>query len=119
MDIPIGVGDGIDAKQAVLATFRGQGRHPTEQPIAIDPAINNNVSNVDPERPILPRHALCDHTQAGFRDGKVRKSGLASQAGGGACKDNRAAAEGSQSLLPALLALRTTGLRGACDPLGR
>ena len=80
MDIPIGVGDGIDAKQAVLATFRGQGRHPAEQPIAIDPAINNNVSNVDPERPILPRHALCDYTQAGFRDGKVRKSGLASVA---------------------------------------
>ena len=97
MDTPIGVGDGIDAKQAVLATFRGQGWHPTEQTIAIDPAIDNNVCNVDPNRPIFPRHALCDHRQAGFRGGKVRKSGLASQAGGGARKDNRAAAKRSQS----------------------
>src|SRR4029077_7998968 len=59
---------------------------------------SNNVSNVDPERPILPRHALCDHTQAGFRDGKVRKSGLASQAGGGAFKDNRPRPRGPRPL---------------------
>jgi hypothetical protein len=30
-------------KQAVLAAFRGQVRHPAEQPIALDPAINDNV----------------------------------------------------------------------------
>src|SRR5882724_8737636 len=44
-----------------------------------------------------PRHALCDHAQAGFRGGEVRKAGLAAQAGGGAGEDDRAAAERSQS----------------------
>ena len=69
---------------------------------------------MDPEQPILPRHALCDHTQAGFRDGKVRKSGLASQAGGGARKDNRAAAEGSQS--PRRLAANQKASKAADPP---
>jgi hypothetical protein len=54
MDIPIGVSNGIDAKQAVLATVRRQARHSAEQPVAVDPAINNYMGNVDAKRPVFP-----------------------------------------------------------------
>ena len=55
MDSPISVGDGIDAKQAVLAAFRGQIWHPAEQPITLDPAINHNMRDVNAERAVLAR----------------------------------------------------------------
>src|SRR5215831_8607188 len=37
MDVPIGLGDGLDAEQTVLATVLAHGRCPAEQPIAVDP----------------------------------------------------------------------------------
>jgi hypothetical protein len=97
MDSPISVGDGIDAKQAVLAAFRGQIWHPAEQPITLDPAINHNVRDVNAERAVLARHALRDHPQPCFRGGEVRKSWLASHARGSAREDDRAAAERRQA----------------------
>src|SRR5262245_30798676 len=50
MDVPIGVGGG--AGRAVLATFLAQGRRPTEQPIAVDPAVDHHMRHVNPERPV-------------------------------------------------------------------
>src|SRR5262245_11969498 len=97
MDIPIGLGDGLDAEQTVLATFLAQGRRPAEQPIAVDAAIDHHMRDVNPERPVLPRHALRDHAQAGLCGGEVRKARLAVQAGGGAGEDDRAAAERRKS----------------------
>ena len=77
MNAPIGISDGIDAKQTIFAAFSGQARHPAEQAIAAYAAINHNMRDVNAERSIFPRHALRDHAQARFRGGKMRKSGLA------------------------------------------
>jgi hypothetical protein len=48
------------------------------------------LRDVNPERPVLPRHALRDHTQTCFRGGEVRKPGLASQARGSSSENDRA-----------------------------
>jgi hypothetical protein len=53
MNIPIGVSDRVDAEQAGLAAFRGQVGHSAEQPITLDPTIDDNVRDVNPERPVL------------------------------------------------------------------
>ena len=58
MDIPIGVSDGVDAEQASLAAFRGQVGHPAEQPITLDPTIDDNVRDVNPSGP-YSRAMLC------------------------------------------------------------
>ena len=55
------------------------------------------MRHVDSERPVLPRHALRDHSQHGLGRGKVRKARLAAQAGGGAGEDDRAVAERSET----------------------
>jgi hypothetical protein len=55
----------------------------------------HDMRHVDSERPVLPRHALRDHSQPGLGRGKVRKARLAAQAGGGA--DDLAVAERSET----------------------
>jgi hypothetical protein len=54
------------------------------------------VGNVQPLRPELASHALCQRTQARLRRGKVGEARFAAQAAGCAREDERAAPERRQ-----------------------
>lgn len=93
MDLPIGFRDGLDAEEAVVTAIPDRGGSAAAQAIAIDPAVDHDMRDMDAEGPKLARHALRDHAQAGLGGGKMRKPRLAADAGRSACEDDGAAAE--------------------------
>src|SRR5580704_4896369 len=97
MDVPIGVGNCIDAEKAVLATILDQCWHPIAQTIAIDAAIHHHVRDVDAEGPVLARHALRDHAKASLGGREMREPRHTAQTPRSAREDNGAAPERRQS----------------------
>src|SRR5216683_6478917 len=97
MDLPIGFGDRINAEQAVLAAFLDQRGAPTAQAIAINAAIHHDMRDMDAEGPVLARHALRDHAQAGLGGREMREPRLAANAGRSAGEDDSAASERHQT----------------------
>src|SRR5262245_66080507 len=63
VDLPIGLGDRVDAKQAILAALLEEVRRAPEQPLPIDAAVDHDMGNMQPLGPELARHRLCEHTQ--------------------------------------------------------
>jgi len=80
MDLPIGIGDRVDAKQTILPALLGEVRLSAQEAIAFDATIDYDVGNVNSERPKLARHALRKHAQASLGGGELREAGLAAQA---------------------------------------
>ena len=80
MNVPVSLGDGVDAEQAVLAAFRDHGGEPLAQAIAVDAAIDHDMRDVDALRTVFARHTLRQHAQARLGRRKVRESGLAAHA---------------------------------------
>jgi len=62
MDLPIGVGNRIDAKQTALPALASDFGLPAQETVALDAAVDYNVRDVNAERPILARHALRHHS---------------------------------------------------------
>jgi hypothetical protein len=60
MDVPIGFGDRVDGEKAVLATFRDKFGQPFAHSLAVDDAVDDDMRDVDAERPVFTRHALRD-----------------------------------------------------------
>src|SRR5712691_6731659 len=81
VDLPIGLGDGVDAEQPVGTALLDQLRPAAEQPLAGNAAVDDDMGDMKALRPIVARHALRDHAQAGLRGGEMREAGLAAQAG--------------------------------------
>ena len=99
MDLPIGLGDRVDAEQAVLAALVDDLGAATAQAMAVDAAVDHDVGYVHALGAILARHALRDHAQARFGGGELGKSGFATEAARRTGKDHRAPAEGDESVI--------------------
>src|SRR5947209_12516758 len=69
VDVPVGLGDCIDAEQSVLAALLQQARSTPKQTLAMYAAIDHGMRDMEPERPVFARHALRDHAQARFGGG--------------------------------------------------
>jgi hypothetical protein len=82
MDVPIGFGDGIDAKQAVLASLLEQVRCSADQPLPFNAAIDHHMRDVETLRPEFAGHTLRKHPQTRLRRGKMRKTRFPTQASG-------------------------------------
>src|SRR5229473_6483639 len=80
MDLPIGLRDRVDTEQAILATLRHDLGPRLAEPLAIDPAVDHDMRDMDALRPVLPRHALGDRPEAGFGRREVRVTRLAPEA---------------------------------------
>src|SRR5258708_30516391 len=93
MNLPVRLGDRLDVQHAVLAAVPGGVWPRAAQLLAVDAAVDDDMRNMEPLRPVLARHALRDHAQAGFRRGELRKARFAAQASRGAGEEHRAAPE--------------------------
>lgn len=61
MDLPIGLRNGVDAKQTIFAALREDVGQPTAQAMAIDAAIDHDMGDMETKRCKFARHALGDH----------------------------------------------------------
>src|SRR5258705_2037502 len=66
------------------------------QPLAVDPAIDDDVSDVETLRAVFPRHALGEHPEPGFRRSEMREARLSAEACGSAGEDDGAATRGTR-----------------------
>src|ERR1700730_5202464 len=88
--MPTGRGDRIDVQQSIGATFDpklGCGR---VEFFAIDATVDDDVRDVNSQRPEFARHRLRQRTKAGLGGCECRERRLSAQAGRGARKDDRA-----------------------------
>lgn len=85
-------GDSVNVQKTVRPALRNSLRPQGLHPFAIDPAIDDDVRDVQPGRPELARHTLRDHAQSGLRRGEVRETRPTAKTGGRAGEENRAAA---------------------------
>src|SRR5262249_9843303 len=93
MDLPIGIGDRIEAKHTALPARFGEIRLTAQQPIALDSAVDHDMGDVNSDRPELPRHALRNQPQARLGSGELRETRLAAQASGRPGEDHGSASE--------------------------
>src|SRR5258708_2012822 len=91
MYLPVSLGNGVDAEQAVLTALRDHVRTIAPQSIAVNAAVDHDVRDVDALRAKFARHALCQHAQAGLGRCEVGESGFAAQAARCAGEQYRAA----------------------------
>src|SRR5882762_4320727 len=97
VDLPIGFGDRVDPEQPVIAAFLDQLRGASMQSLAVDPAIDDDVSDVETLRAVFPRHALGDHPEPGFRRSEMREARLSAEACGSAGEDDGAATQWNEA----------------------
>src|SRR5262249_54168302 len=97
MDLPVGLGNRLDAEQTVFAALLHDLRPPAAQAVPVDAAVDDTVRNVQAERPKFARHALRDHAQPCLGGRKLRKACLAAQTTRRPREDHRAPAERRQS----------------------
>src|SRR5262249_26205672 len=91
--MPIGLGDGIDVEQTILAPPFDQIGRTTEEALAIDAIVDHYVRDVETLRSKFTHHTLGDHAQARLRRCKVGEARLAAQTAGSPREDHRAAAK--------------------------
>src|SRR5260370_21241970 len=92
---PVGLSNGAGLDQAVrrkIGHRSGGGAEPPVDRLAIDRAIDDQMGNMNILRSELARHGLCHRAQAELRRRKRGEAGTAANAGGGASKQDRAAA---------------------------
>src|ERR1700722_12260569 len=92
VDMPIGVGDCVDAEKAVLAALGAELRSATQQPLAGDAAVDHDMRDMDAERAVFARPALRDRAQPGFGGGELGVSRSAAQICAGAGEQDAAPA---------------------------
>jgi hypothetical protein len=80
VNVPVGFGDGLNAKETLLATLIEEARHPANKTLAIDATVDNDVRDMQTEGTIFAGHALRDHAKAGLCCSEMRKAWLAAQA---------------------------------------
>ena len=90
--MPIGVGDGVHAEQAVLAALFLELRVARIEHIAVDAAVDDDVGDVNPLRPPVARHGLRQRAQRGLGRGERSERRAAFDRGRCAGEDERAAA---------------------------
>src|SRR5229473_4694268 len=93
MDLPKAFRDRVDTEQTILAAFRHDLRPRLAEAVAIDPAVDHDMGDVDALRPVFPRHALRDRPEPGFGRGEMRVAWLAPEARRGSREDDRASAQ--------------------------
>src|SRR5262245_43839329 len=96
MDMPEGIGDRLDAEQAVLAPFLEDSGCAAAQALTVDAAIHHDMGDMDAERAIFARHALGDHAQPRLGRGEMGKARLAAEARRGAGEEDGAASPGHE-----------------------
>src|SRR5919107_4049147 len=74
-EMPVGFGDGVGGEQGVLLAVR----HHLTDTWCVYLAVYDDVRDVYPLRPELPRHGLCQRPQAELTDGERREPRLAPQ----------------------------------------
>jgi len=97
MDLPVGLGDRLDAEQTVFAALGHDLWPSAAQAVTVDAAVDDNVGNVEAERPEFARHALRDHAQPRLGGRKLREACLAAQTTRRPREDHRAPPERRQS----------------------
>src|SRR4051794_20754064 len=97
MDVPVVLGNGINAEEPVLTALLVHSRTAAAQAVPVDAAADHHVRHVDAAGPVFARHALRDQAKAGLGGGEVREARLAADAGRGAGEDDGAAAERHQA----------------------
>src|SRR5713226_2542361 len=96
VDLPKGLRDRVDTEQTILAAFRHDLRPRLAEAVAIDPAVDHDMGDVDALRPVFPRHALRDRPESSFGCREVRVTWLAPEARRGSREDDRASAQWDQ-----------------------
>src|SRR5262245_44571573 len=82
VEVPVCLGDAFDAEQPVLATLGDDFRAVRLEALAIDPAVDHDVGDVQALGAVFARHALRKHAQSGLGGGEMREARLAAQAAG-------------------------------------
>src|SRR3954468_19491723 len=113
MNLPIGLGDRVDAEQTALAALVDDLGAAAAQAMAVDAAVDHDVGHVHALGAVLARHALRDHAQARLGGGELGKPGLPGEAAGRTGEDPRAPAGGDE---PAGRLAADEKARKAADP---
>ena len=92
MQLPVGLGDGLGAQDAVAVLERVALGKVAADELGVDRAVDHHVRDVDALRPELARHALRQRAQRVLGAGEGGEAGAAAHAGGGAGEQDGAAA---------------------------
>src|ERR1700722_2353680 len=92
MQCPIGFGDGIYVQHAIRPALIAQLRTERKKAFSFDPAIDDEMGDVNVLGAEFPRDALCEIAQGGLGSRERREIGFAAQASRGAREKQRAAA---------------------------
>src|SRR5271157_3653280 len=93
MDLPIGLGDSVNVEEPVFFPFLIHLWPSLSEAFPIYAAVDDRMRNMNSERAKFSRHALTNHSQAGFGRRELGKTWFAAQARGGARENHGAASK--------------------------
>src|SRR5258706_13800952 len=96
MDLPVGLGDCVDAEQAVLAALLDDLGATAAQAVAVDAAIDHDMRDMETLRPELARPALREEAEPALHRRERRETRLAPQAARGPLEQDGGPAQGHQ-----------------------